>query len=369
MTYTIPLRRIRALDGLRGCAIALVLLAHLAGTAGFPIDRSEAAGRLGDLGVKIFFVLSGYLITRLLHQEHRRTRTIDLRRFYIRRALRIFPAAYTFVLAIAVARSFDWIQVDWRDVVASATYTMNFRVEPGWWLGHTWSLSVEEQFYVLWPLLVLLAPAMRRGTGALLICAVIPVARAAILAFVPAMGEGVERSFLTACDGFAVGAFVALARERLEQIPLYQRLVAWPATPALAIALALPLNLLQHHPLVYYALVQPVLYAGIALVVHHCVYRPEGGAGRLLARSALVRLGAVSYSLYLWQQPFLNWRSTGVLQTFPVNLLLAGACASLSYYFVERTALNVRERWFASDDSGSAAVEVEEAGSAHLLAN
>ena len=130
----------------------------------FHANVSWAKG--GFLGVDVFFVLSGFLITRLLLEERELTHHIALLRFYLRRILRLFPALAVVCLAVAVYAQF-WLphaQVvrTWHDVFATATYHMNWvqalhRQPPFGLLDHAWSLSIEEQFYVIWPLLLIVA--------------------------------------------------------------------------------------------------------------------------------------------------------------------------------------------------------------------
>ena len=140
--------RIPSLFGLRAVCISFVLLAHLSGTRYF--FHSRVLELYGNLGSRIFLVLSGYLITSQLVREHERTGTISLSNFYIRRAYRIFPAAYVFMAATIVLH---WRVLTWANIGAVLTYTGNF-YRGHWVLGHLWSLGVEEQFYLVWPLAI-----------------------------------------------------------------------------------------------------------------------------------------------------------------------------------------------------------------------
>ena len=97
-----------------------------------------------NFGVRVFFVISGFLITMLLLKEEAKTGTISLRNFYIRRVFRIFPAFYAYFAVIAVCSLAGYIVVNHSDLLAAAFYVMNFRFHPSWYLGHLWSLSVEE---------------------------------------------------------------------------------------------------------------------------------------------------------------------------------------------------------------------------------
>ena len=138
-------KRIPSLDGLRAISITLVVLSHLVKWKHISLD---VIGSYGSLGVQFFFVLSGYLITNLLLREHERTSAISLKDFYIRRAFRIFPAAFVFLGIVTILY---WHQMRWYHVAAAALYVTNMDLTRPWIFGHLWSLSIEEQFYLLWP--------------------------------------------------------------------------------------------------------------------------------------------------------------------------------------------------------------------------
>src|SRR5947208_208815 len=135
--------RIPALDGLRAIAVGFVLLAHVHRTSGFPnLAPPRAVGYIGTVGVDVFFLLSGFLITTLLCREYDRTRRTSLRAFYLRRILRIVPAYVCFLLFVLALQLSGNADVSGWDWVASATYTMNFVPRPAWEVGHIWSLSI-----------------------------------------------------------------------------------------------------------------------------------------------------------------------------------------------------------------------------------
>lgn len=145
--------RLSSLDGLRAISIALVIFEHLRRTRGYTLgDLNAYFGDYGRLGVTVFFVISGFLITTLLLRERERRGSISLKGFYLRRAVRIFPAFLAFMAFIIVAHEMGWIQLNRYDLVSAFTYTVNYHPGRSWYIGHLWSLSVEEQFYLLWPL-------------------------------------------------------------------------------------------------------------------------------------------------------------------------------------------------------------------------
>ena len=156
--------RIRSLDGLRALSIALVILGHLGGTRGFPL--ASAGSFAGMLGVRVFFVISGYLITRLLLDEHERSGSIRLSGFYFKRIFRIFVPYYGFLAIIVCAARVGCVQLAPGDLGYALVYAGDHHLHAEWthgrWtLGHTWSLAVEEQFYLLWPVLLVMLGARR----------------------------------------------------------------------------------------------------------------------------------------------------------------------------------------------------------------
>ncbi|MBN8736667.1 MAG: acyltransferase [Xanthomonadales bacterium] len=240
MTYVSG--RMPSLDGFRAVSILMVLCGHLGGTRGFPLTASAIShwtGDLGALGVQVFFVISGFLITSLLMSERQQTGTISLKNFYLRRVLRIFPASYTLILMLLVATLLGWLDLTARDFIFASTYTVNYYPHHPWQIGHLWSLSVEEQFYLLWPLALLL---LRERRGLLLAIAAIfigPVVRAVIREYVlhvnPASPLSDMSIFPAMCDYLATGCALALLRPWLLTQDWYLRLTGsrwlWLAVP------------------------------------------------------------------------------------------------------------------------------------------
>jgi peptidoglycan/LPS O-acetylase OafA/YrhL len=335
--------RIPSLDGLRAISIALVLVSHLAGTGGFPISAATMnPWALGSLGVTVFFVISGFLITGLLLEELRRTGTIRLSRFYFRRTLRIFPPYFAFLGALALASAGGWIVLNSGDLWRSATYTSNYHDARSWYVGHTWSLSVEEQFYLLWPAVLLFARTRRALLIAAATILVVPLIRVGEWELMRAAGHGVGYRFETIADALAAGCVLACVRSELHASALYMRALAsrWFLLVPLAAILA---NLTHDHPLVAMGAALTVIHVCLALCVDWAVTFHEGRIGRVLNAAPLVFIGWISYSLYLWQQPFLNRESSAFVAQFPQNLLLTLAAALASYYIVERPSLQLRK--------------------------
>jgi peptidoglycan/LPS O-acetylase OafA/YrhL len=160
------------------------------GSYGFPdARRVHTAIHLGDVahfGVRVFFVISGFLITTLLVDEAKKSGGVSLGAFYARRAFRIFPPYYVYLLAMMVLGAVGWVEIPWPDAVRAFTYTVNYAPERVWYVGHAWSLSVEEQFYLVWPV-VLRAAGMKRGAwialGAVVLSPLVRVAWALVFSY------------------------------------------------------------------------------------------------------------------------------------------------------------------------------------------
>jgi peptidoglycan/LPS O-acetylase OafA/YrhL len=355
-------RRIPSLDGIRGVLLIVVLTAHTLGTKNFPIAREAVPFEgLAYTAMRVFFIISGFLITGILLKELVRRDTINLPRFYFKRTFRIFPAYYAYLIILATAALFGITEFKPGDLLHAFTYTSNYNVEPAWHVGHTWSLATEEQFYLLWPAVLLLA-GIRRSLWILVgLLALLPLWRIVLLA-VPqgAFGLGVFQSgfshtFDTVADIFAVGCLLAILRPRLWEFPAYRRVLESRAMGWLFL-LMLVLSVVpsfayridgnwRHVVLLLYQLIGvPVINILIAMLIDWAMRNPHGAVGRALNHRVLMQLGVISYSAYLWQQVFLNRHADHLINVFPLNVILALSAAWLSYRFVEIPWLALRER-------------------------
>jgi peptidoglycan/LPS O-acetylase OafA/YrhL len=325
--------RIPSLDGLRAISITLVILSHLVMWKHVSFELLKS---YGILGVNIFFVLSGYLITNLLLHEYERRSTISLRAFYIRRAFRIFPAAFVFLAVVIVLYR---QQMRWSHVAAALLYVANMDVSRPWIFGHLWSLSIEEQFYLLWPFAI---KKWHRHKTAILLCVFLstPVFHAALYAF--KVQSGLVTSLPVFADQLAIGCLLAILAPRLPKISGYMALamvflvifIPWfPATS-------------RWRTLFMLFVLRPMLQVSIAGLVLHVIQVPY----RALNWSPVAWLGRISYSLYLWQELFC---SNPALHLGYSLVLPALACACLSYYLVEQPMLRLRERRARTPESRS----------------
>jgi peptidoglycan/LPS O-acetylase OafA/YrhL len=340
--------RIPSLDGIRAVSILLVLLGHGAMTGGAPRFLTHF-GHIGNMGVRCFFVLSGFLITMLLLKELSATGTISLAKFYTRRALRVLPASLAFVGIMATLHQLGAIRLWPGDVSHALTYTANYHLRRSWWLDHLWSLSVEEQFYILWPGIVFLLGARRAFRTAWIVVIAAPVVRAIMwygLAVDPELrGEYVTQEFQAVVDALAAGCLLAGYFNYLSANSLYLRLQrsAWFLPLVLLGTLGANAVFLVHKAAFYIA-GQSIANLGIVLCIDFCIRRSETIGGRVLNCRLALWMGTLSYSLYLWQNPFLNRDLVSPLTSYPVNFVLAFCAASFSYYLVERPFLRLKNR-------------------------
>jgi len=347
----------RGLDGLRAIAVMAVVFYHA--------DFTWATG--GFLGVEVFFVISGYLITSLLLVEWLRTGTIDLKNFWLRRARRLLPAVFL-LLAVVSTMSIlfyrDTLNRMLGDVVAAMTYVTNwffiFRQDsyfeafgrpPA--LRHLWSLGVEEQFYILWPLIFTFGLAMLgKGTqkrtlkrfGLLVLSGVVASTALMFLLYTPY--EDPSRVYYgtdTRATGILVGVLLALVWMpwKLPSKITRRQGISINAIGIVAIGILVYIlgNLSEFAPFLYrggFLVTSLVTVTAIAATVH-----PGASLGRILDTPVMKWIGTRSYGIYLWHWPIFVITRPGfdipwaVAPTFAFRLALTFAVTELSYRYVE----------------------------------
>jgi peptidoglycan/LPS O-acetylase OafA/YrhL len=337
-------RHFPELDGLRGCAILLVLIGHTV-TNRYWRD----AGPLGMSGVLLFFVLSGFLITGLLCSEERRSGTISLREFYRRRVFRILPAFAVYILILSLLIYLRLVtDTNWKSVAVSVIFLEN-NFGGGVSVGHLWSLSLEEQFYLAWPLLFLLLGRERALAPTLGLIVGIWVYRTVAIAVAPydyGLGVFEHRSDFR-MDSILVGCALALLLDRAsEPQGRFVSLLRWATHPIWVVPVLFCWTVYcERQPfLSLYLTIQTVLTWCLVL---HVIAFPDSSIGWLLRTRPLRFLGLISYSLYLWNQLFISvsvpdW---GFIRQMPLCLFASVGAAILSYFFVERPFLVLKRRY------------------------
>lgn len=315
-----------SLDGLRGIAVLLVVVGH--------VENPITGGAGADVGVGLFFSLSGFLITALLLDEWKERGRINLKAFYLRRARRLLPALVVFSGACLVTGV-----VVLAALPSVAAYVANWSAIAGTDLGamaHTWSLGVEEQFYLVWP--PLLAIVLLRGLRAAWWIAIVgTIASVALFAFLAGDGASVSR-IMMGSDGRAasllLGAAIAIGAHRAGRIPWAGLLGACIGAGILVAQTQPPLSVL----------IVPITAIAAAPVVAWVAAHPTA-----LSWHWLTATGRISYGIYLWHYPIAYgfWPITRGLP-WPVALLLviglSYALAGASWMLVERRFLHSRQR-------------------------
>ena len=338
---------IPALDGLRALSVVMVVLGHL----GVP---AVSAGH----GVMTFFVLSGFLITWLLLREHATTSQVSLRLFYIRRALRLFPAFYCFCLVFAVVHYI--YRSSWPhgpSYLSALVYVSNYYfaiAQPAdGVMEHTWSLAVEEQFYLLWPLVFRrFASGLPRLARGLVMLLVLGAIYRLLLAFIVKPAPVWQFcAFDCRADQLAVGCLTAILLKQYElSAQRIVTLLSHPLLPLLTLSLIGLSAVMGKHTGATYQFtagfsLEPIL---IAILLVQLVMLSDHPFWRWIAWSPIVYVGKISYGVYLY-----HWLvDAALLKLFPHGSLLWMAplamamsvvIATASYYVIERRFLLRKE--------------------------
>jgi peptidoglycan/LPS O-acetylase OafA/YrhL len=341
------MRRLPGLDGLRALSISLVILHHVERTEGFPaLALLKHVLSKGNVGVQIFFIISGFLITWLLLGEEEKTGHISLKGFYYRRALRILPPAFVYLAVVAAVAKLRALPVTSGELLSSAFFVRNLDPGHSIYTRHYWSLAIEEQFYLVWPLLLLWLPRRARlGATVGLIC-IEPVWRQLNARMFTGADVHWARTDLR-YSGLLAGALLALVftqprlKTKLDRLLAFGPGVFVVAATALGALLLVPLDA---QPRLFR--VDPELMQALPIVLMVAVL-VEGRGGvfsSFFERAPMRWVGRISYSLYLWQQLFCI-ESTGLwAEHFPMSVPASFVCAAASYYFIEQPILRWRDR-------------------------
>jgi peptidoglycan/LPS O-acetylase OafA/YrhL len=323
--------RILPLDGWRGIALLTVVFDHLNGFNG---NRFRIFDWTGGHGVTLFFVLSGFLITSLFIKEKEATGTIDVRAFYLRRFFRLWPAALSFLCFAFLTRLSNPV-----DIASILLFCRNFCVGSKYaplQTGHFWSLSIEEQFYLFWPIILVSLGFRCARFFAVSASAILALWRFSVW-YSGAMT--MDHSYATQfrADALLIGCAFAL----LPKIDIPKKLHS-----ALLLVSLTALPWAVHH------------FArwdcwGSTLLMGFAIWSTPKFKTMcsVLSFKPLTWIGRISYSIYLWQQPILIFQTRGVAAAI-IKLSLALCAGCLSYYYIEQPMIAYGKR-FATKSSES----------------
>lgn len=294
-----------------------------------------ALHHVGFAFVTEFLVISGFLITLLLIRERDKTGTIALWKFYKRRVIRLWPALWVVVGTTAVIGWLGYVQVDAENLLTPLFFVTNYFDQNGnAVLGHTWSLALEEQFYLIWPLAIIVLGRKNLPRTLAILILIAPIVRIASYYMIPALRGTMQYQFHIRYDAMAMGCLLAITWGH----PRVQRFMAkpgpwgWLAAVGLFVSLGGELLGGQRFLLtVGYSVQSLCLVTLTALAVYHY----QGKIGKALNLRLFVGLGLMSYSLYLWQQMFVltPW---GWLEHWPVALAVTFVVGIASYHVLEK---------------------------------
>lgn len=331
--------KIKGLDGIRGVAILMVIMSHASLWDVIGVTHAGLREVLGPTtGVSLFFVLSGFLITLLLLQEHREHGRIRLKNFMMRRVLRIFPVYYLAIFVLLFMDVFGFSRIKDCSFLYAATYTANFvsRACNHETISHFWSLAVEEHFYLFWPVLLLIGTRFAFVAAFALTVACLYLGTSIL----PSSGLYYpDRWTFPAMAPILVGAMTAFFVNSKPVTATFRDGHAGLLLIAIFAGLTAP-AFLQDKTLWL------VSAAALMLYIYHM---QDSLLVKVLEFKPLAMIGVVSYGLYVWQGVFTgngDYRSGGV---FPPDMytgaMLTFVVAPLSYFFFEKRFLKLKRHF------------------------
>lgn len=347
--------RILGFDGIRALAAISVILTH---TAVFKalleqgwLSTAFVHSVNGEAGVQAFFVLSGFLITSLLLIEHKKNGRISLYNFYVRRSLRIFPLYFLVVSLIAIFNFLGENVTNYKSLTFAALYSYNF-IPLAWYssvLGHTWSLAVEEHFYIIWPFIFIsLTHRFKKLILLLLASIVFSLGLAIILANIDWLNQNffIKRWSFIAGANIAMGALVALLMHD-DQLK-FKVANFFKNNTSIFIAIIFIFNELATIEENYY-ISQYIRGLGFAVLVGWIAHNQQSKLTRALEIPPLNYLGKISYGIYMYQGFFLAtgpYRAAN--QTWPpdqsIGLVLLIIAAPLSFHYFEKPLIRLKHK-------------------------
>jgi peptidoglycan/LPS O-acetylase OafA/YrhL len=347
-------KKIRSLDGLRAISISMVLIAHTKASFGQSFVNSPVWYLFANsnTGVRIFFAISGYLITKLLLIEKMRTGENNLKKFYIRRVLRIFPIYYFYILIIFVVKVFfDSNIVDnYRGFIYPLTYLWNYKHlfttggNEGNYFGHFWSLAMEEQFYLIWPWVFIRYSRKKLIRILIIFILCMPVFRLVTYFAMPGSRGQIGMMLHTGSDSILIGclgAFIENNKVRYVQLLNIVR-KPWCIYPVILFLFIISPLLNYQFKGAYYITIGISLNNICVICFIFWSINVQNIFTKFLNTWPVTQLGILSYSIYIWHMIIVN--NTKLV---PLNYILILLIGITSYYFIEKPILRLKTRFAA----------------------
>lgn len=336
------------LDGLRGLSISIVIIGH------FALYRGLLDYLNGEIGVQVFFVISGFLITTLLLKEKVKHKNVSLRKFYIRRFLRIVPVSYLYLIVVILLNRQLHLGVTLKSFTTAFLYLKNipFKNATDWTTGHYWSLSVEEQFYLFFPFFIIFKCNKYLWLSILIII---------FLPFLNILGFNNVGVFYKnhVIHFFTFSLIILLGKGTASilvgstfSILLFKKIIRIENLPdsyfLSFLLLVFAFALLTRVSVFYYEFISVAIFPfliGYIIVVN---LRQRNFLSNVLENATIKKIGVLSYSLYVWQQIFTNndrWNLFKYSDTIIVRLIMLVLVANISYHFFEKIFLRYKAKF------------------------
>ncbi|MBS1519714.1 MAG: acyltransferase [Bacteroidetes bacterium] len=337
------MKRIPSLDGFRAISIILIIVTHSRFSIGFPGVLNDTV-RHGAFGVTVFFVISGFLITTLLLNEYSKYNDISIKSFYIRRAFRILPVFILYTLFVIIWQQFKDITIRSNDIYHALTFTFNFApIKHAWVLGHFWTLSVEEQFYIIWPTIFLI---FRKHLKLALCTSILYSCVVRVVAYkFPAFSDVSLAPFFSYSDSIAVGALGSIM---LFENPAILELKIWKSyllqiTALVIIGLFVYCSDYGKGAKIALPFGNLLISISILFIIFAYIKPSKTLVFRILNSKAMIHIGLLSYSIYVWQQFFFINTINMIWFVFPYNIIMIYIISLASYYLFEKPCLKLKQ--------------------------
>lgn len=346
------MKKLPSLNGLRAISIIIVIISHFEYKHYFAFHNIFSPNSLallsdGQFGVNVFFVISGFIITSLLLAEEKK-HPVNLKNFYIRRSLRIFPAYFFLLFVYYLLELSGIIEIPRTSWITSLTYTKDFFIGEDWYTGHFWSLSMEEHFYLFWPFLFLYKRT--RSISPWVLIAIPVIFRFPVSYFYPNRLSIHDLNIVMRIDSIAIGCLFAIHKDRI----LSRIQSRWNTIVFVSVIVLMSLAYIQHNlpnnhfvVTIHNVLGTPhgvIANFAIAFIMFYSVFGPKNWWYSFLNTKAMNFIGVLSYSLYLWQELFI-YDTQLFINKLPFNLIFLFGAALFSYYLVEKPFLKLKSKY------------------------